>query len=431
MLIILDDDPTGTQTTRGLPVLTEWTVDALKSEIDRDGEAFFILTNSRALTEKAAIDLNQTIARNLSVAAAGRKFTLVSRGDSTLRGHFPLETDVLSAELGPFDATFLIPFFEAGGRITQEDVHYVREGERLIPVGETPFAKDPTFGFSSSNLKDYIVEKSHGRIATSEVFSLSLEVLRSGVGFVRDAVVELPEGCHCIVNATLPSDLQAFAAGLKLAEKAGRRFLFRTAAEFVAAYLGQATGELLDPAKLGPSSGIGGLIVVGSHVPKSTVQLERLISGEIMEPIELNVASLLNEDKRAAEIDAAGARMAATLGAGRDAVLFTSRKRIDGLDGESSLEIAGKVSSALVELVGGLNVRPRYLVAKGGITSSDLATKALRVKRAIVVGQILPGVPVWEIGEDSLFPGLLYVVFPGNVGSEDALVRLAENLSIK
>jgi uncharacterized protein YgbK (DUF1537 family) len=61
------------------------------------------------------------------------------------------------------------------------------------------------------------------------------------------------------------------------------------------------------------------------------------------------------------------------------------------------------------------------LIAKGGITSSDIATKSLKVKLAMVAGSILPGVPVWKLGEESLFPGMHYVIFPGNVGGDDAL----------
>ena len=83
----------------------------------------------------------------------------------------------------------------------------------------------------------------------------------------------------------------------------------------------------------------------------------------------------------------------------------------------------------LVEVVQEIATKPRFLVAKGGITSSDLATRGLGVKRAIVRGQVHPGVPVWELGRESRFPGLTYVVFPGNVGNDAALTSVVQRLS--
>jgi uncharacterized protein YgbK (DUF1537 family) len=109
-------------------------------------------------------------------------------------------------------------------------------------------------------------------------------------------------------------------------------------------------------------------------------------------------------------------------------VIATSRELITSLDAASSLDIGARISAALVEVVQRLKVRPRYLIAKGGITSSDLATRALGVKRAMVLGQILPGVPVWELGAESKFPGLPYIVFPGNVGGREALKEAVEKI---
>lgn len=429
MLIILDDDPTGTQTTRGLPVLTAWSVDVLREEFSKTTEAFFILTNSRALQEDAAAALNRTIAGNLKIAAEGKNFCLVSRGDSTLRGHFPLETDVLREELGPFDVTFLIPYFEAGGRITKDDIHYVREGEVLIPVGETPFAKDPTFGFRSSNLRDYVEEKSNGKIKSSQVASISLELLGKSAEKIALFILSLEKGCHCIVNSASHEHLAAFVSGLKIAEDRGGKFLFRTAAEFVATYLGQGSMVLLEPAALKSSSENGGVIVVGSHVPKSSAQLAKLLESGIASA-KINVTALLDSERRAMAISEAIVAIESRVSAGLDIVIFTSRERIDGKDGAASLDIAGKVSSALVEIVSRLSKRPRFLVAKGGITSSDLATEALGIRRAMVIGQVLPGVPVWEAGAESLFPSLPYIVFPGNVGTDEALVDLLNILTI-
>ena len=122
-VVVIDDDPTGTQTVYDVPVLTSWEVERLRAEFSASEPCFYILTNSRSLPPEEARDLTLGLARNLRSAAGLRRFTLVSRSDSTLRGHFPLETDALSEVLGPFDATLLIPYFEDGGRYTIDDTH--------------------------------------------------------------------------------------------------------------------------------------------------------------------------------------------------------------------------------------------------------------------------------------------------------------------
>jgi len=114
----------------------------------------------------------------------------------------------------------------------------------------------------------------------------------------------------------------------------------------------------------------------------------------------------------------------------RDVVVFTSRALVTGADAAANLAIGRRISGALVELVKNLTARPRHLIAKGGITSSDLAKQGLGVGRARVLGQILPGVPVWELDSAAKFPGLPYIVFPGNVGDADALKNLVAKLSL-
>jgi len=159
-LIVMDDDPTGCQTVHGIPILTAWPVEALRAEFGRS-PVFFILTNSRSLPAREAIEFNREVARNIANAAsqAGCRFTVISRSDSTLRGHFRAEIETLTAEFGWQKAVKLcIPAFFEGGRFTIDDVHYVKEGDELVPAAETPYAKDPSFGFASSNLKDYILK---------------------------------------------------------------------------------------------------------------------------------------------------------------------------------------------------------------------------------------------------------------------------------
>lgn len=429
-LVVLDDDPTGTQTVRDVPVLTTWDVATLRAEFTQPGPCFYILTNSRSLAPEAARDLNRTLARNLKAASGHHsRFTLFSRSDSTLRGHFPLETDVLAEELGPFDATIVIPYLEAGGRYTINDVHYVAEGDRLVPAVETPFARDTVFGFRHSNLREWVEEKTSGRVKADSVVSFSIPELRTrsvsheptrGV-FLK--LLGLQRGAVAIVNCAAPADAEFFALATLSAETAGGRYLFRTAAQFVSARLGLEPRSLLTATDLGvPKSG-GALIVVGSYVPRTTEQLTHLLARTGIARVELEV------DSTPAAITAATQYVDDQLRASQDVVLFTSRRLVTGADASESLRIGQRVSAALVEIVSRITTPPRLIVAKGGITSSDLATKALGVRRAIVRGQVLPGVPVWQLGPESRFPGLNYVVFPGNVGGPEALTQVMPTLT--
>jgi uncharacterized protein YgbK (DUF1537 family) len=432
-LVVLDDDPTGTQTVYDVPVLTTWQPEELARELANDFPCFYLLTNTRAFPVGEAVRMNQQIARNLTVAAMrspGRNdFVVVSRSDSTLRGHFPAEMDALGRTLtGGGTKTppvLIVPYFEAGGRYTLNDIHYVAEGEELVPAADTPFARDAAFGYRSSNLRAWVEEKTGGAIRAAEVRSISLEDLRvAGPERAKAKLVALRDGEVCIANAAVPRDLEVLAWACLQAENAGSRLMYRTAASFVAARLGLAPKELWQPS-LEQTADVksGGLTIVGSYVPKTTTQLERVLLRCDVERLEIPVERILDAARRAAVLRHAVIQVNAAILAGRDVVVFTSRSLVTSENAEASLAIGNQVSEALVAFLQGIEARPRYLIAKGGITSSDLATRGLGVKRAMVLGQILPGIPVWALGTETKFPGLPYVVFPGNVGGPDALVE--------
>lgn len=429
-IVVLDDDPTGTQTVHGIPVLTTWGVDELVAELHAPDGCFYLLTNSRALPPDRACALNHEIGRALAHAAAltGRALAIVSRSDSTLRGHFPHETDALAATLGGgFDGTLLVPAFFAGGRLTIHDTHYVAEGDTLTPAGETEFAHDASFGYRASDLRAWVEEKTAGRIPAAAVLSLSLADLRtSPPAAVARKLATLPRGGVAIVNAAARSDLAALTQALALAAATGRRYLFRTAADFVAAYAAIAPRPLLATAELRTAdAGTGGLLVAGSYVGKTSAQLDALFAAcPTLTRVEVAVEELLLPARRDTEIARCTRALDRSLALGRSAALVTSRRLVTGVDASASLAIGESVSSGLVAIVHELATRPCWLVAKGGITSSDLATRALGIRRALVLGQALPGVPVWRTGPESKWPGLAYIVFPGNVGSPTALADL-------
>jgi uncharacterized protein YgbK (DUF1537 family) len=445
MLVVLDDDPTGTQSVHGIHVLTEWSVDALQAELESDLPAVYLLTNSRSLPLAQAQSLNAEIGRNIQAAVSqqsqgrpgGRRPVVVSRSDSTLRGHFPGEVESLAAALGGgFDATLLIPAFIAGGRSTIADGHYVADGERLIPAGETDFARDATFGYHASNLREWVAEQTGGRVLAAQVAAISIETIRrAGPDGVADQLAALRAGGVCVINAASERDLAVAALGILQAEARGKRFLYRTAASIVPLRAGIQPRPLLTRADLDlPAAGAwpkghpgagdtGGLIVIGSYVSKTSGQVATLLEQPGVASVEVDVGALLAHEGWDREIARVAQLADQRLRAGEDIAIVTSRQLVTGVDAESSLAIGRRVSDGLVAIVRAITTRPRYLLAKGGITSSDTATRGLDVRRALVLGQILPGVPVWQLGPESRYPGLVYIVFPGNVGGPGALAE--------
>ena len=432
-LVVLDDDPTGCQTMHDIDVLAEWSHETLVKAFTDTRLCFYILTNSRSLGSPEAAALTREIARALRRASEATQvaFTVVSRSDSTLRGHFKEETDALRESLGPpIDATLVIPAFFEGGRFTLNDTHYVAEGDDLVPAADTEFARDKTFGYAHSTLPEWIEEKTKGTTPARDVVCVSLGTLRSAGGGprVRDILLGVPRGSYVVVNATEYSDLEVFVEGLLMAEAAGRTFLSRTAAGFVRVRSGTAPRPPLDPDAIAGKGPEGGLIVVGSYVAKSTAQLQSLQALATVVPIEMRADALAQPDQRLAEVERVATLAAQAMARGRHAVVFTSREPHSALGTVGELKAGAIVSEALVEVVRRIPLRPRFLVAKGGITSCEIATKALGMRAARVVGQAVPGVPVWKMGDETRFPGLNYVVWPGNVGGTDDLRALVSRL---
>ena len=431
-LVVLDDDPTGTQTVYDVPVLTGWEVRTLVDEFNRRTPLFYVLTNSRSTPQAQAVELAREIGANIFEASrqTGRAFEVISRSDSTLRGHFPAEVDALADVLEIRQAvTLVIPFFEEGGRYTIGDVHYVKEGNDLVPAAQTPFAADAVFGYRHSDLKEWVEEKTQGRVPASSVCSLTIDDIRlKGPDCVASRITECAPGTVCIVNSADYRDIEVVVLGLLRAEHENVRFLFRTAASFVRVRGGLRARPLLTAEEILSTCEGGGLVVVGSHVPRSSEQLFDLLDNAYVCDIELSVRGILASKSRDKEIGKTVEFADSALSKGKDVAIYTSRELVTGDDDVGSLSIGAAVSQALVRIVSSISVRPRYIVAKGGITSSDIATQALEIRRAQVLGQILPGVPVWRCGLESRFPNLPYVVFPGNVGSTDAISTVVRTL---
>lgn len=458
-IAVLDDDPTGVQTVHGVSVYTDWSQESLRAGLEEEKRMFFILTNSRSFTAERTEKEHKTLARRMvkTAAEAGKDFLLVSRGDSTLRGHYPLELEalreVLEQETGQkIHGQILCPFFREGGRYTVDGVHYVKEGEYLVPAGQTEFAGDKTFGYTCSHLAAYAEEKSGGRYRKEDAVMISLSLLRAGR---YEEITELLMGTEdfrpVAVDAIAESDVEVFATCLLRAMKAGKRFLIRCAAA-VPKVLGNVSTiplltreELLGDAESAvcgeerrDNSRYGGIVLVGSHVKKTTLQLEvlrkagedgRIRSG--LEFLEFDVGACFAERGLKGETKRVIAEAEKIMSQGKTAVVYTSRKLLapEGMAKEELLRLSVDISDAVTAVIAGLHRKPRFLIAKGGITSSDVGTKALKVRKALVLGQAQPGIPVWRTGPESRFPGLSYIIFPGNVGDTDTLEKIVEMLA--
>ncbi len=441
-IVVLDDDPTGVQTVHDVSVYTDWSPESVRAGFAEDNKLFYILTNSRGMTVEETTAVHQEIADTVARAAkeAGRPYLMMSRSDSTLRGHYPLETELLrkGAERNgfPIDGEVLCPFFKEGGRFTIGNVHYVQQGEELVPAAETEFARDRTFGYTQSAIPAYIEEKTGGAYKASSVTCISLESLRAldfdGIESQLMAVKDFNKVC---VNAVDYCDIKVFAVALYRAMAKGKSFLFRTAAGLVKVMGGVSDIPLLTRKDMVvKETANGGVVVVGSHTQKTTDQLNELLKLPCAVPVEFDSNKVLEGDEAFyAEVDRCVAAEEEIIRSGKTAVCFTCRKLLTLEDDtkESALVRSVKISDGVQSLVGRLHITPAFVVAKGGITSSDVGTKALAVKRANVMGQVRPGIPVWQTGAESRFPQTPYVIFPGNTGGVDTLREVVEVLTAK
>ncbi len=482
-IVVIDDDPTGSQTVHGCPLLLRWDAASLAQGLRQPSPLLFLLANTRALAPDQARQRVREICRALAAALAAAqaegvidRWLLVSRGDSTLRGHFPLEVEVIDQALGPFEATFLVPAFLEGGRTTLAGVHRL-QGQ---PVHETAFARDGLFGFRSSYLPDWVAEKSGGRIAATAVEKLSLAELEAPGASLCQRLAGLAGNVVAAVDATEPCHLSALAAAVRIlqlgqvpsptAAAAGlapeaatdhdtatisetpadpvtpsvpaRRFLFQSAAGLIAA-LAQLPPQPRDAQALaglrrrGAEGSWPGLVLVGSHVPLADRQLARLLAEEHCGGVEVAVAKVqrllegpLPEPLLASLESAWLQQLRQQLAAGRTPVLYTSRGELRCRDGAERRRLGLVLAGSMARLVAALAPQLGYVISKGGITTHTLLADGLDLAAVRLQGQLLPGLslvladlPVERPGEAAAPAALPVLTFPGNLGDDDTLLQ--------
>jgi len=432
-IIVLDDDPTGSQTVHSCLLLTRWDVETLQLGLEDDSPIFFVLTNTRALPPAQAADVTRDVCHNLKTAIAKsgiQDFLIVSRSDSTLRGHYPIETDVIAEKLGPFDAHFLVPAFFEGGRITRNSVHYLIVDGVPTPVNETEFARDSVFGYHYSYLPDYVEEKTQGRISAKAVERFLLEDIRRGS---LERLLHLTDNQCAVVDAETQADLNIFAKDVLTAAATGKRFLFRSAASILTA-LAELPPQPVAAAEMAQyvRGGKPGAVIVGSHVKKTTQQLQHLLQEIGTASIEVDVVQLLSDslEQPVKVLTQTLERVYAAHDAGKTPVVYTSRQELVFADVQTRLQFGAAVSSLLMDIVRGLPADIGFLISKGGITSNDVLSSGLALTEARLLGQIIPGCSI-VLTPDAhpQLPNLPVVLFPGNVGDANALVTIYQRLT--
>ncbi len=438
-VIVIDDDPTGSQTVNNCLLLLKWDYSTLIKGFKSNSNLFFILANTRSLSENDAelrlVEICNALKKVISKERYKEEFIFVSRGDSTLRGHNFLEPKIMNDCLGPFDATFHIPAFIEGKRITVDGDHFVDN----IPASQTIFAKDKIFGYETSNIKKLLFHKSNSQIKLNDIQNLKLSELKvlesKKKNIVFNKIRNLKENSHVIVDVENYSQLNNFSLSIKKLSK-HKKFLFRTAASFISSITGVKDNPQeplfysLLRRKNNEKKFLPGFLVIGSYVELSTIQLKELLEISDCVPIELDVFEFFRISKLKNRQDQLRLFKNKFLGQIRSIlrqdntpVLFTSRKEVSLSNNDDQVNFYSSLANFISELVSDLKNEIGYLVSKGGITSNVILSNGFKANYVYLQGQIITGVSLvtFKLENDENIP---IVTFPGNIGNQNSLVKL-------
>ena len=315
----------------------------------------------------------------------------------------------------------LAPALPSAGRVTVDGVHMLASDLGRVPVHTSDYARDPVLGYSTSHLLDWAEERSDGAMRADDGRVVPLDDLRlwgaEAVADALEAVASSGRAAVCVVDAETMDDLRIAADGLVLAEERGVELIARGSPAFVAALSGRVAA---DPIPAPHAHGRGVLVVCGSYVAQSSLQIAELRRrhGSAFVELEIGAAS---GTSAAGEVDRLAAAAAAALGRGGLAVVVTPRVFDPAA---ATPEDAAQVADVLARVAGRLAARAAVVIAKGGVTSAVVARDGLGAASAWVEGWIVPGVTLWRL--DAL-SATRYVVFPGNVGAAETLADLVDD----
>ncbi len=416
--IVLDDDPTGTQGSRGVSVLLSWSPDRIAQTLAASpGNApLYLMTNTRALSGPDARRRTLQVARAALEASPAARIVL--RGDSTLRGHVREEYEaVLDARGIDRAVLLLVPALPSAGRVTVDGRQLLVSGERSVPLDETEYARDHGFAYTSSRLLAWAEERSGGLLDRRRGRELPLARLRArGAAAVAEALEDAwRTGGHsaCAPDAADDADLLAIADGLRQAEAAGVPVVVRAGPTFPAVLTGTLAAEWVEL----PDPQRGALVVCGSYVGTTSAQLDHLARRGV-EPLFLSPTDLAGPDPQRYVTAAAEAARRRIRQQGV-AVVATERSR--PAPGQT-LATGLRIAHALAEIVPAVGDAADVIVAKGGITSAVTLEHGLGTDEARVIGPVRPGVALWHAASPT--GPRPYLVVPGNVGGPSLLTDL-------
>jgi uncharacterized protein YgbK (DUF1537 family) len=332
-----------------------------------------------------------------------------------------------------YDGVLLAPAYFEAGRVTVGDTHWARVAGQFVPVGLTEFAGDASFGYSASDLREFIAEKSAGQVRAADVVSIGIEDIRSGG---PERVAEILAGLQglqfAVVNALEYADYEVVALAATRLESAGKSWLYRTAPSFVPVLAGLEDNPPLSGAEIwpGPKRPGHGLVVVGSHTAMTNQQVEQARAHHPLTVVELDAGKVLDPRAGAGHVQEVAGRVVAAL-EHTNVLLITSRSVARGGGPVDDLACARLVSEAVTDALAPLEGHePAWVIAKGGITSHDVAVQGFGIRRAVVVGQLGRGIisvfrPV--VARPGAV-GMPYVVFAGNVGNPESLAQAIDQL---
>ena len=367
-VVVLDDDPTGMQTVHGNWMITRWNEENISIALEDSVPFFYVLTNSRAETPRRVGSMIEEIVKRIfSVNQRfGYKLPFISRSDSTLRSHFPLEVETIcqvieQSEGGAPDAFFVAPQYFECGRITYGGTHYLSEGGVDTPTSETEFATDSVFPYETSFLPDYIQAKSDGRIAADSVKSVSVDLLDGNHDASLDVLLKSLDGREAVVvNAVSYAQMNVFCQAVWRSVAEGKRFTFYSAASFVKSFAGVPDRPLLGKEIISKPG--AGAVFIGSHVKRTSDQLNELLKNDAVEGIEVDVR-LISEGRL--RLKSILDRMRAAVESNKTPIIYTSREEIVDMDPDARQALGKQVSDCLVLIAKQLPFTPQFCHRKG------------------------------------------------------------------
>lgn len=459
IVVFFEDDPMGVQQSHDVYLITDNSTSGIQSGIraarDSGHRLVFILTNSRAYTTKETMRLSREIARSLCeiIDKNNLSIRVGFRGDSTLRGHFPVEPMVFSKTLehcsGKCDGIIVTyAFLTEMRRITVDGTQLLRIRKNddsfwYRPVHLTEFAKDERFRYSTSNMAEFTEYKfSSSGIdggKASDVLHIDLANIRMGPEAVKEKLVEAENGRIIVVDIVSHKDLQVLVLGILLAEREGKNYIYQTAASFPPARVNMPDSPILTRKDLLRLSANTGHILClwGSIVDLSNTQLERVLkSFPQIAQIPLDVRRILkNSREKEDAVNSVAKNVQEAFRNGKHAIVYTyprSQYPPMRLSEETKAMNEKEVSGSLQSVYDKIGFHPSTVLFKGG-TTSGMGLVGSGADRVYVLGQISSGVPIVKASlhrnQDHFSEDVLFVIGPGNVGLPDTYVEIIEKLT--